>query len=131
MLGEVATIVMGIPNRVPWINVCVGILAIISPFVAGPTTNGARWDLVVTGIVIAAAALVEMSVYGKTDKMNYWPVVNVLAGLWLFISTSFVRGDTGMVWSNIVLGVAAIVTALVALSYEQIAHSSPHNAQRA
>lgn len=111
---------MEIPNRVPWVNVAVGVLTIISPFVAVPNSNGARWDMVVTGIIIAVVAIVEMSTYAKSARMGYWPLINILAGIWLFISTGIVTMNLTLIWSNIVLGVLVIVTALVALSYERM-----------
>ncbi len=116
---------MEIPNRVPWVNVAVGVLTIISPFVAVPNPYGAKWDMVVTGFIIAVVAIVEMATYAKTQRMGYWPVINILAGIWLFISTTFIGGNIALVWSNIMLGVLSIVTALVALSYERmhVAHT--------
>ena|SRR5690348_9647128 len=111
---------MDIPNRVPWVNVAIGILTIISPFVAVPSSTFARWDLVITGFIIGIVALAELGSYGKTARMGYWPVVNILAGIWLFVSTTWLSGDVAMIWSNIVLGVMTIVTALVALSYERL-----------
>lgn len=116
---------MSVPNRAPWINIAVGILTIISPFVFASSTMGARWDLVITGIIIGVVAIIEMSVYVKSIHMNYWPVINILAGIWLFISTAFVRDDVGLMWSNVVLGVLSIVTAVVALSYERIHAHAP------
>ncbi|MEO6912671.1 MAG: SPW repeat protein [Candidatus Baltobacteraceae bacterium] len=114
---------MQVPNRVPWVNVAVGILAIISPYLFTGTSSGARWDMTITGIVIAVVAIIAMSVQDKVGH-NYWPVINVLAGIWLIISTTFVQGETAMVWSNVVLGVVAIVTSVVSLSYERIHMSS-------
>jgi hypothetical protein len=111
---------MEIPNRVPWVNVAVGILTIISPFVAVPDSYGAKWDMVITGFIIAIVAIIEMATFAKTNRMGYWPVINILAGIWLFISTGIVAMNVVLVWSNIVLGVLAIVTALVALSYERM-----------
>lgn len=111
---------MDIPNRVSWVNIAVGVLTIVSPFVPAPTSAGARWDMVITGAVIAIVAIVEMSVHGKNRGMSYWPAVNILAGIWLFISTTFASGNMTLVWSDIVLGVIAIVTGLVALSYERM-----------
>jgi uncharacterized membrane protein SirB2 len=61
-----------------------------------------------------------MATYAKTNRMGYWPAINILAGIWLFISTGIVAMNVALVWSNIVLGVLAIVTALVALSYERM-----------
>jgi uncharacterized membrane protein SirB2 len=52
--------------------------------------------------------------------MSYWPLINILAGIWLFISTGIVAMNLALVWSSIMLGVLAIVTALVALSYERM-----------
>jgi len=109
-----------IPNRVPWVNVAVGFLTILSPFVAVPSSTFARWDMVITGCVIAVSALVEIASYARTTRMNYWPVINILAGVWLFISTTWLAGNVAMIWSNIVLGVITIVSALVALSYERL-----------
>ncbi|HLI97307.1 MAG TPA: hypothetical protein VKT72_14660 [Candidatus Baltobacteraceae bacterium] len=111
---------MEIPNRVPWVNVAVGILTIISPFVAVPDSYGAKWDMVITGFIIGIVAIIEMATFAKTNRMGYWPVINILAGIWLFISTGIVVMNVTLVWSNIVLGVLAIVTALVALSYERM-----------
>jgi hypothetical protein len=111
---------MEIPNRVPWVNVAVGVLTIISPFVAVPNPWGIRVDLVITGFIIGIVAIIEMATYARTARMGYWPAINILAGIWLFISTTWAGGNLTLVWSNIVLGVLAIVTALVALSYERM-----------
>jgi len=111
---------MEIPNRVPWVNVAVGVLTIISPFVAVPNPWGIRVDLVITGFIIGIVAIVEMTTYARTARMAYWPAINILAGIWLFISTTWAGGNLTLVWSNIILGVLAIVTALVALSYERM-----------
>lgn len=108
------------PNRVPWITVTAGVLVILSPFVAVPTSLFVRWDVVITGAVIAGLGIIELVAYGKTARMNYWPVICILAGVWLFISTTWLAGNVAMIWSNIVLGVVTIVSALVALSYERL-----------
>jgi 4-hydroxybenzoate polyprenyltransferase len=76
--------------------------------------------MVITGFIIGIVAIVEMATYAKTNRMGYWPAINILAGIWLFISTGIVAMNVALVWSNIVLGVLAIVTALVALSYERM-----------
>lgn len=111
---------MEIPNRVPWVNVAVGILTIISPFVAVPNPSGAKWAMVIAGFVIAVVAIVEMATYARTAGMGYWPAINIVAGIWLFISTTFMAGNIALIWSSIMLGVLTIVTALVALSYERM-----------
>lgn len=111
---------MNTPNRVPWVNVAVGILVLISTFVLPPSAIFVRYLMIVTGIVIAIMALAELLSYGRTQRMNYWPLVNVVLGIWLFIMTTWLAGDVPLIWSNIVLGVITIVAALVALSYERL-----------
>jgi hypothetical protein len=111
---------MEIPNRAPWVNVAVGVLAIISPFVAVPDSYGAKWDLVISGFLIAIFAIVELSTFGKSSRMSYWPFLNILLGIWLFISTGIVAMNVALVWSCIMLGVLSIVAALVSLSYERM-----------
>ncbi len=103
---------VALATRVPWINFVTGILVLISPWALHANTLAAQWDMTVTGIIIAIIALIAQSVHGK----NYWPIANVLLGVWLLISISFV-GPT-MTWSNIVLGIMTIVTGLVAQGYE-------------
>ncbi|HTZ55645.1 MAG TPA: SPW repeat protein [Candidatus Acidoferrum sp.] len=119
-----------VPNFASWINIVVGILAIISPFALHDTSQGVIWSTVITGAVIVIAAVIELSVYPSSSNMNYWPVINVIAGIWLVISTSLAIGDVGMIWSNIVLGIMAIATAIVALGYERVHASGSQPAAR-
>ena len=106
------------PNsRVAWVTIALGILTIISPFVLTPQSLFARNDMVITGCVIAATAIFELSRQRRTAFASYVPTINIIAGVWLFISTTWLTGNAPMVWNNIVLGVLTIVTALVALSF--------------
>ncbi len=111
---------MEVPNRVPWINVAIGILTIISSYALGVTSAAVLTSAWIAGAVIVIVALIELTVYAKSHSMHYWPVINILAGIWLLISTSLAQPSMGVVWSDIVLGVAAIVTSAVALSYESV-----------
>lgn len=114
---------MRTPNFAPWTNIAVGILAIISPFAIHVTSQAMTTSAVIAGIVIVVIAIVELASFARSTHMSFWPVINILAGIWLFISTSLAMGDMAMIWSNVALGVVAIVTALVALSYERV-HSN-------
>lgn len=109
-----------IPNRVPWLNIAVGIMTIVSPYAMATALTPVKTNLVITGIIIAVVAILEMAAHARSHSMNYWPVINILAGLWLFISTTMAAGNAGLIWSNIVLGVCSIVTAIIALSYERM-----------
>lgn len=120
---------MEVPNRAPFVNIAIGILTIVSTYALGMATVGSvmtsNW---IAGAVIVIVALIELAVYPRGRSMHYWPIINILAGIWLLISTSLAQGAAAMVWSDIVLGVVAIVTSCVALSYESIhSHSAvPH-----
>jgi len=103
---------------VPWINLVLGILVLLSPWVLANVSSGVAWNITITGIVISIVAIIELGMQAK-GTANWWPVVNILAGIWLLISTSFVRGDAAMVWSNVVTGILAIVTAIVSQVYER------------
>lgn len=107
-------------NRVPWINLAIGILTIIGPYALGTSDTATKWSSVITGIVIGVVAIIELAMDSQDHGVAYWPVVNLLAGIWLLISTSLAAGNTAVIWNDVVLGVAAIITAIVAMSYERI-----------
>jgi hypothetical protein len=116
---------MNVPNRAPWINLAIGILTIISPYALGATGGGIFTSCWIAGLVLAIVALIDLGVSSRSRGMNYWPVINLLAGIWLLISTSFAQATVGMPWSDIVLGIAAIITAVVSLSYERLHAAQP------
>jgi len=94
---------------VSWINIVLGILVIISPFVVQFTRfPAAMWNNVIVGIVIAVLAIIRNSVPRQTG----WSWVNVILGIWMIISP-FALGamTTAVLWNNIILG---IVIALIA-----------------
>lgn len=113
-----------VPNRVPWVNVVVGILVIVSPFATAAAMAPARTSLIVTGIIIAAAAIVEIAMYPRSRTMSYVPAINIVAGLWLLFSRNM-AGDMATAWSNVALGICAIATAIISLQYERIHSHTP------
>ncbi len=96
----------------PWVNFAVGIAAIITPFV-GSAPDAFRTSNVITGIIICIVAL--LAFFSSRSRSGiYVAIINVLAGIWLLISTSFTLSPA-MVWDNVILGVLAIVTACVSM----------------
>ncbi|HET9030937.1 MAG TPA: SPW repeat protein [Candidatus Aquilonibacter sp.] len=118
---------MNTHNRVPWINLAVGILTIIAPYALGASDTATKWSLTITGIVIGVVAVIELAMDAQNRGVSYWPVVNIIAGIWLLISTSRAAGQTGVIWNDVVLGVTAIITAIVALGYERMTASAGAN----
>jgi hypothetical protein len=96
----------------PWINVGIGIAAIITPFI-GTTPTNFQISNIITGIIISIVALVAFFTSRMRSAINI-ALVNVLAGLWLLISTSLAHNAT-LAWENLVLGVLAILTAIIGM----------------
>jgi MFS-type transporter involved in bile tolerance (Atg22 family) len=108
------------PNRVPLVNLAVGILALISPWALHPASSTVTWDLVITGALIAIVSFLTMGTHAQSETShNYWPAINVLLGIWLLVSLGFIHNDLAMSWNNVVLGVLAIITGLVSQSHEE------------
>lgn len=112
------------PNYAPWANLLAGILAIMSPWVLRTASTGVAWDITITGIIIAVVSLIVMSTHGKLST-NYWPIVNIAAGIWLLISLTFIHDDLAMTWSNIVLGSMVFVGGIVSEAHEAQASRTP------
>lgn len=114
-------------NRVPWINLAVGIMTIIGPYALGTSDTATKWSLVITGIVIAIVAIIELAMDASNRSVSYWPIVNIIAGIWLLISTSMAAGNPNVIWNDVFLGVTAIITAIVAMSYERMGSGANTN----
>jgi SPW repeat len=101
-------------NQVRWasgINVIAGLWLIISPFVLSYTgLQGALWNDVILGIVIAALAAIRVA--GAMDQ-PWLSWVNVVLGAWVIIS-AWVLGfvDTpAALWDNVIVGVIVLIVA--------------------
>ena len=102
-------------------------MTIIGPYALGTSDTATKWSLVITGIVIAVVAIIELAMDSQNRGVSYWPVVNILAGIWLLVSTSMAAGNPNVIWNDIFLGVTAIVTAIVAMGYERMGSSANTN----
>lgn len=94
-----------------------GLYLAISPWVVGftrfPTLTGN--DLIV-GVALALLALGFASAYGRTHGVAW---VAPLIGVWTIIAPWAVSGDVATaatIWSNVVVGVIALVLGLGAMS---------------
>jgi len=95
-----------------WINILLGIAVIVTPFVA-QASNAMMTSDVIVGIVIVIVGLVSFF-SSKLARGTAVSVINVLAGIWLLISTSF-AGSPLLVWQHVVYGVLVIVTAFIVM----------------
>jgi hypothetical protein len=114
----------GTPSYVPWINIAVGILAIISPWIVGPIPRLTVWVDVAPGIVLVVVGFIALSAAARPERSG-WPWINVCAGIWLLIALIWTHGNAALSWSNIVLGVLAIITGLVSVAHMRLASPAP------
>jgi hypothetical protein len=102
---------------VQWINVCLGISLILTPFRVhsyGLIPDNAA----VTGLAIIVIALV--SFFASTSREGgYISILNVVAGFWLFISTAFTLNKM-LAWQNFVAGVLIMMTGLITVAVHEI-----------
>jgi SPW repeat len=103
-----------------WLNVIVGVWLFISPWVLGTTSDAATaWNAWVIGAAIFVVALIALGATASASTVAPW--VNVVLGVWLFISPWVLRytdvsdGATNA-W---VFGVVTVLVALWAMSGRQ------------
>ncbi len=98
------------------INFLLGIWLIIAPFIlAYSVQTRALWNSVVVGIVVLVLAAIRFFV---PDRNTWLSGVNILLGLWLFVS-SWVLGFSSTsvaLWNNMVVGVLIILLAAWSLT---------------
>lgn len=103
-----------------WVNVVSGSLMVGSTWVFAMPTTDARWDIRVTGLVTLVAALLVVRLHDRAWALRS-SVVEMFAGIWLLLSTTFVHGDHVAVWSNIGLGIVTISAATQTYDRERAA----------
>jgi SPW repeat len=101
-----------------WINVAIGIAVIITPFIANADT-AAKTSGVITGIIIGVIAIISFFLSPSEGGGVGISWINILAGIWLLISTSFAR-DPQLVWQDVVYGILAIITAIIVMGLHNI-----------
>ncbi len=95
---------------VDWLNLILGVLLLISPWVLNFPAGTATANAIVFGLVIAAVAIAALAAFARWEE---W--VNLIVGLWVVISP-FALGFSSSgaaVWTHVVIG--AVVAALAAI----------------
>ena len=96
-----------------WLNVLVGIWLFISPWVLGTTSDAATaWNAWIIGAAIFVVALIALGATASASAAAPW--VNVVLGVWLFISPWVLR-STDVSDGAVNAWVFGVVTVLVAL----------------
>jgi hypothetical protein len=102
---------------VQWINVCIGVSLILTPFRVH-SFGLIPGNALITGLAITVIALV--SFFASTSREGgYISILNVVAGFWLFISTAFTL-DKILAWQNFVAGILIMTTALITVAVHEI-----------
>lgn len=93
--------------------IILGLCVLVSPFVMGFTdAPEMMWNDLATGLAVLSLAA------GERGAQRAGSVFNVLLGVWL-IASPFVLGFSSPApfWTNIILGIAIFITALVAATH--------------
>jgi hypothetical protein len=106
-----------IHNYAPWINVLCGLAVFTLRYGAPRDTFDVHWNLFLTGIVIIFAALATTIAHGQAPR-NYWSAIDIVAGVWLLVSTKTIPSIPSVSTAQAALGVATIVFALISLGTE-------------
>jgi hypothetical protein len=105
-------------NRAPWNNVVCAILVYFSQSAAGPMAESTNWNLFITSVAIGLVAFISMVAHGNVAR-NYYSGVNVLAGIWLVVSTRVFPTAPEMLWAQVCLGILTMTIALTSLANER------------
>ncbi len=104
--------------QVQWasiLNIIAGIWLIISPWVLSFNGYDSRMtgNNVIFGIVVAVLAAIRAYAPRGTVWLSW---INVLVGIWLFISAFYFAGATMATpfWNNIILGVIVAILGIIA-----------------
>ncbi len=104
-----------------WIIALAGLLAVIAPFVLGFSVFTATlWSNIIVGILLIVFGVwAAVSDRMSTDRTLDW--INAVLGLWLLVSPFVLRSATDLaaLWSDVILGVVALVLGVVAALREQ------------
>jgi hypothetical protein len=93
------------------LNIIAGIWLIISPFVLGFTNhNGAQWDCIIVGVIVAIIAAIRTWGPPRTAWLAW---VNVILGIWMIVSPWIfgVSDVNAILWNGIISGIVVIVLA--------------------
>ncbi len=90
-----------------WVNIVLGILVIILPFVFGVHSSKGIWNNVITGVIVGILAIIRWRIHQPG-----WRWLNLILGIWIVISP-FVLFLSGAVMSNnVILGIIVAALAL-------------------
>jgi len=90
-----------------WVNILLGILVIISPFILGFHSSSAVWSNVVVGALVGILAIVRWGMHQPG-----WSWLNLILGIWLVISPFVFFLSGAAMWNNVILGIIVAALAL-------------------
>jgi SPW repeat-containing protein len=95
------------------LNVLAGIWLIISPWVLGYGSGDAWWNPVVCGAIVTILAFVRAAGDVRADGAA---IVNMLVGIWLFVSAWWLASSSQASWNVWILGLVVFFLALFSLA---------------
>lgn len=96
-----------------WLNIVLGALILLTPFFTNQTDVGPLWSAVLAGaaVIILAGFNAYTATQRHTERAYGPAVVNVLLGLWVFVSPFVFVVSTAYMTSMLIYGVILVVAA--------------------
>jgi hypothetical protein len=92
------------------LNLLAGIWLIIAPFVLGYRDGDPYWNDIVFGAIVAVLAFTRLAGALRQSWLSY---LNVLIGIWVFVSAFWLDSSGQAIWNDIILGVIVFVLGLI------------------
>jgi hypothetical protein len=96
-----------------WLNLLLAVWLFVSPWVLGFAASGggasvAAWNACIVAVVIAVLSIAALA---RAEPWEEW--VNILAGIWLFISPWVLKfsGNRHALWNALIVGALVIIFA--------------------
>jgi hypothetical protein len=96
-----------------WLNVAVGIVIFLSPFLTGEMRQAPMWNALLVGalVVVLAGYNVWSARRNLARGVTGAATVNVLAGLWMIMYSLVAAVNFNYRWLNVAMGVILVVAA--------------------
>ncbi len=90
-----------------WVNIVLGGLVIISPFVFAVHSSKAIWNNVIAGAMVGILAIIRWRLHQPG-----WSWLNLILGMWVVISPFVLFLSGAAMWNNVILGIIIAALAL-------------------
>lgn len=100
-----------------WLNALIGVWFIISPWTLNYSSDsGALWLSIIGGAILLIVSVWAASSDSGTGRGAWQNWIALLMGVWFIIEGPIFGLASGALWTNLILGVIALILAILAMS---------------